>query len=260
MSTPTENPVLLKNVNEKLEDVYIGLSDLRGVQTNALTKQTEISNIITKENDRLSDKKKTIDQAIENQKRIIYFNDNSRKIYSAYLKILVTIAITLGIVYLIRVLQLNIGSFIPDMVYNILYIAIISIGLIYVWIVYKGIRERDPYNFDELKLTAPHIGVPNSTSSGGMGFGSIVGCIGSQCCTPSTAETPGTKWDAGLGRCIFAPANEDGLLPITPEETQPADSTDLEQPSFDEGFASPNGAFEYAQYAPVSQSKYLTSE
>jgi hypothetical protein len=69
----------LSDTNQQLHKVYTNLAELSGVQVNALTKQTSIMDIVKSENQRLKEKKNTIDQAVENQKRIIYFNDNSRK-------------------------------------------------------------------------------------------------------------------------------------------------------------------------------------
>ena len=252
----------LEKINTGLEQIYTSLSDLRGVQTNALTKQTAISEIVTTENNRLKEKQKTIDAAIENQKRIIYFNDNSRKIYSAYLVLILTATITLGIVYLIRVIHINTGEYIPEVIFNILFIATISTGLLILWRVYFNIRARDNYNFDELKLTAPHIAEPSSTSSGSGLGGAIMGCIGPQCCTLATEETPGTKWDAGLGKCVFSAALNDIRLPEESMDmlpsTLPEEGGEVPQGTpgvelFSNGVASPNEAFEYTQYAPAKR-------
>lgn len=251
MTTPTENPVMLNNVNDKLNDIYIGLSDLRGVQTNALTKQTEISDIIRKENDRLKGKQQTIDQAIENQKRILYFSDNSRKRYSAYLKIVIVLAITLGIVYLIRVLNYHVGEKIPGFVYNVLLVATISIGLIIIWRLYESIHMRDRYNFDELKLKAPRTRDPNDDTKGSGELGSLLGCVGSQCCTLPTADTPGTKWDPDKGKCVFSDIVPTGTPSGTPSGTSSGTSSGKNESFTNIGLASPNEAFEYSQYSHV---------
>lgn len=58
----------LSTTNEQLYGVYSNLAELNGVHVNALTKQTGIMEMVRAENQRLADKKSTIDQAVENQK------------------------------------------------------------------------------------------------------------------------------------------------------------------------------------------------
>jgi len=216
----------LEKLNNQLQPIYSNLTDLQGVQTNALVKQDDMLDIVDMEQKRLQDKQDTIDKAVEHQKRVIYFNDNSRKVYSAYLNILITFAIILGIVYILRVIQFQFGGYIPELFFTIAAIAVISIGLIIIYNMYRGIKSRDNYNFDELRLKAPRFAPPGSTSSpGSFGFGSFVGCIGSQCCTPPTEETPGTKWNATVGKCQFSPALNNPAIttPAVPTEDEATD-------------------------------------
>ena len=230
--------IALDNLNRQLQPIYSNLTNLQGVQTNALAKQDDMLDIVDMEQKRLQDKQDTIDKAVENQKRIIYFNDNSRKVYSAYLNILITAAVILGVIYIMRVIQLQFGEFIPEMVFTVMTVAVLSIGLIMIYNMYLGIRSRDNYNFDELRLNAPNFAPPSSTSSpGGFGFGSFAGCIGSQCCTPPSGDTPGTKWNSSAGKCVFSPALNN------PTETTPSISV-TEAPS---GTNSPYSANEYSR-------------
>ena len=251
------------NINGQLEEIYLNLSSLQGHQVNALTKQTEVMNMVTDEKERLEEKQKTIDQAIDNQKRMIFYNDNTRKVSSAYLKITITVVITLGILFLIRVLFLYFGSYIPDMVFNVIIVATISISVIIIFRFYLSIKSRDPSNFDELNMNSPHLTIPVSTSSSfSTDFSGPAGCIGPQCCTPPTEGTPGTQWNAGLGKCIFAPATADTsptpassyppLPPLPPLPTIPGEYSNDEE-NTTELFSSvkANEAFEYSNYAPI---------
>ena len=209
-------------INKQLKTIYSDLSSLQGAQVNAVTKQTELIDIVESENARLLSKEETIDQAARTQKQIIYSNDNQRKVTSAYLTIVITIAITLGMLLLVRIVFYHFGEYIPNMVFNILIITIISLGIIISIRYYLSIKARDPYNFDELRLSAPSIATPLSTpSSGQYGFGSYFGCVGSQCCTPATNDTPGTQWNQSLGRCVFSPAGSD----VTTATTVPSITT-----------------------------------
>jgi len=91
--------IALDNLNDQLQPIYTNLMNLQGVQMNAVAKQQDMMNIVDFEQERLQQKQNTIDQAIENQKRIIYFNDNSRKVYSAWLYILLIVIIVLGVIW-----------------------------------------------------------------------------------------------------------------------------------------------------------------
>lgn len=192
----------LSATNQQLYKVYTNLAELSGVQVNALTKQTNIMDMVKSENQRLIDKKNTIDQAVENQKRIIYFNDNSRKVSSAWLRIIITITIALGALFLVRIVYFH--EYLPDMLFNVLVVAIISITILVVFNYYKGIRARDNYNFDELRLKPPPMTDPNANSAPSSTISPSATCIGSQCCIIATDTDPGTHWNPILGKCMSA--------------------------------------------------------
>jgi hypothetical protein len=193
----------LSATNQQLYKVYTNLAELSGVQVNALTKQTSMMDMVKSENQRLTNKKNTIDQAVENQKRIIYFNDNSRKVSSAWLRIIITITLALGALFLVNVISHH--GYLPDMLFNLLVVAIISITILMVFIYYKGIRARDNYNFDELRLKPPTMADPNATADPPSNIALPATCIGSQCCIIATDEDPGTHWNPVLGRCMSVP-------------------------------------------------------
>lgn len=204
-------------LSELLNKIYINLSNLHGEQINTLTKQENVKKIIEDENKRLHQNKEVIDKAIDNQKRIIYFNDNNRKISLAYLRILVTIAITLGMVYLVRVIFYNFGNSLPDMLFNVLIVTIISIGIIVSVNYYLSIQYRDRYNFDELKLSPPKINYDAESENNLNGGGTLANCVGPYCCTPSTADSPGTQWSDVQGKCVYSPPT--GMVIPTPTPT-----------------------------------------
>jgi membrane-associated HD superfamily phosphohydrolase len=208
----------LTRFNEQLKQVYATLAELNTVQNNALSKQNEVKNIVTSESKRLENKKSQIDQAIVNQKHIIYANDNNRKVQAGYLNIVVTLVITLGIIWVIRVLNRNFGTFIPEFIITIALILTISIGLIYIFNYYVAIRSRDNYNFDELKLDPPApLATPTpdpytkSLNNNLLGVGT---CVGEKCCSEDTV------WD-----------NEKGICTILDETSGPTStlSPDLEE-------------------------------
>jgi ABC-type multidrug transport system fused ATPase/permease subunit len=216
-SANPSTPNALDDLNSQLYSVYSSLTDLNNTQTNALANQNNIKNIVEKEASRLQSKKEQIDQAAKNQKRLIYFNDNSRKVYAAYLKIMVVTVITLAIVWVIRVINFHFGEFIPDFVTNILFISTIAIGLIIIYNYYVAIMSRDPYNFDELKLDPPApLATPSPEDLVASNYEGSSTCIGQKCCSSST------QWDSTQSKCVtptvaaftlmYEPAEPYGLL------------------------------------------------
>ena len=216
----------LSDTNQQLYNVYTNLAELSGVQVNALTKQTSIMDMVKSENQRLADKKTTIDQAVENQKRIIYFNDNTRKVSSAWLRIIIAITIALGALFVVRVIYHH--GFLPDMLFNVLFIVIISITILLVFTYYKDIRARDNYNFDELRLKTPYMSDPNKQSSPASSIAPLATCIGSQCCIIATDEDPGTYWNPILGKCMSIPTSSQA--PDSEEEVEVSSSIQPSEP------------------------------
>jgi hypothetical protein len=197
----------LQELNSKLSSVTTSLSQLQDTKQNALSKQNDVKNIVDSETKRLADKKEVIDQAMEAQKRIIFFNDNSRKRYSAYLNIVITAAIVLFILFLLRVLQVQL-SFIPEGLFIVLYIIVISVGIILIYQIYTEIRKHNLYNFDELNFNSPPTPttVPGRTDASGNSFDfNMLGCVGESCCDE------GTTWDKSIGKCINPALTEDNV-------------------------------------------------
>ena len=193
---------VLSDFNSKLSATNTALTRLKDVQTNAIMGQDKVNQLVIDENARLLSKKQHIDDAIENQKRIVYFNENNQKKTSAYIKILISVVIGM---FIILALYIYAGIFLPLYVVYILSIAtgvisgIISINL------YFTILSRDNYNFDELKYdTLPLPGTESDDASkyGDLNLDKI--CIGEDCCNPPTETESGTVWDGSLGKCLFA--------------------------------------------------------
>ena len=213
------------------------LNNLDAVQKNGLSRQNDIKDIITNESDRLKSKKTTIDQAILSQNRIIYFNDNNRKIYAAYLRILIVLTITLAIIWVITVIK-KYTEIIPDWLMEILIIIIVAIGCIIIYNYYIDIRMRNQYNFDEINLDPPIMKEKEDAGStdGDLTSGSLGLCIGADCCKPATQNTPGSTWDEILNKCINDPI-------IPPNSTQTVQGFDIMNS------AKPIDAFEYTEYS-----------
>jgi hypothetical protein len=223
----------LSILNERVTNTNNALKNLNVVQQNGLSRQSDIKNIISTESDRLNTKKATIDQAIISQNRIIYFNDNNRKIYAAYLRILIVLTITLAIVWLIRVIRKHVEA-IPDWILDILIMLTVSIGLIIIYNYWVGIRMRNRYNFDEINIDPPAINTNDGTNSNDLTGAASSICIGSDCCKPASGTEPGSTWDEDKGKCI----NDPVVTTAPPQAFHTMNSV------------KPEDAFEYSDYSP----------
>jgi len=239
------------------------LKTLNGIQKAGINEQEKIDNIITTEQNRLNNKKSAIDDAITSQNRIIYFNNNTRKVYEAYIKIVIVLAIALAIIWVIRLVKTHI-EFIPDWILDILVVATISISLIVIFNYYMDIRVRSRYNFDELNLDAPPDNSNNSKSKGNVGnlFDGISTCVGADCCT--TTGDYKTKWDEDTAKCVQAfttlsESSENFIGMVPPEIHIPDPITDIDpnkqkphikrREEFTLPSAKPVDAFEYTNYS-----------
>ncbi len=187
-----------KGMNGRLKELNDSLKKIEEVEKNGISRQSDVKQIIDNEVNRLDEKKKTIDEAILSQNRIIYFNDNTRKIYSAYLKMLIVFVITLAIIYLILLFDKTFGIF-PKSVNEIMIIAAISISIIICYNMYGKIRYRNLYNFDEIDYAAPtKRPETQKIKSSDLTIDISSTCIGSACCNTSEGAT----WDETLGKCV----------------------------------------------------------
>ena len=209
----------LNGLNSRVANMNKSLIDLNTVKENGLSKQNDVLNLVTSEADRLDQKKNTIDQAILSQSRLIYFNDNTRKVYASYIRILIVLVVTLAFVWVLRVIHENI-PFIPDGVIDFLIIITIAAGIIIMYNYYLDIRKRSEYNFDEIKMDPP--ASAKDAKDAANARGDLIGgsgelCVGSECCIPATTSDAGTIWDELTGKCVYDPKK-------TPEPTKTAES------------------------------------
>ena len=181
----------------------------------AYSKQVAMNAILTAETTRLNGQKTKVDEAALNQQRIIYFNDNHRKKNAVYLKILISAAITLFIIFMLFAYGQRI---IPE---SILYILMISSGVIGGIICisyYMTILSRDNYNFDELKLNHPSKEIkvdPDSKSDKRVvayDYSMNYGCVGEDCCPLGSS---GVRWCDKQKKCISS-TNFDSVCIVPP--------------------------------------------
>lgn len=165
------------DISGSIYNLNNSLSAINDKTNTLLTQQVEVSNIVNQEQGRLSDKKKSVDNAYSSQVRSIYMNDNINKRYNAYLKILYALVIVLIIVFILSIIG-NYFPFIPSFVLNIIYIGLFSFTMIYSNTIYSEIKTHDRIDYDKLKLRRAADGgldISGNDSSGNDLSGNVTG-------------------------------------------------------------------------------------
>lgn len=193
----------INNLNTKLDRLGTALTDSNADTNALLLQQNTINNILNTEDARLESKKSSIDDAISGQKRLIQLNDTYRKRYSAYNNLI--LIIVLALIIIIALIFLNkIFPFIPEFVYTLLYIIILSGTAIYSWFVISDIQKRDKLDYDKHTRPAPATAdelkknAEKAAKAGDLlaSIDASLGCKSEGCCTV------GTKWSATDNKCI----------------------------------------------------------
>lgn len=186
------NPTIYGNLSNQFPDntLATGTTDLKSsvstLNTNLdainnksdtlLTGQMSLSGIINDEQDRLNQKKQSVDNAYSSQVRSIYMNDNIVKRNNAYLKILYVLVIVLVIAFIISMLG-NYFTIISPFILNFIYIGLFSFAVIYSISIYSEIQKHERIDYDKLKLgkaTKPGYDYSTKDSSGNDNSGNSV--------------------------------------------------------------------------------------
>jgi hypothetical protein len=166
----------------------------------------DVSGIVTNENARLVAKEDNINQAYENQKRMILLNQSYGQRMQQYTFISIVLVITFAIIGLLLYLQKEFPA-IPSNVYDVIMILLIGGVGIYVYNLYNSILARDKLDFSKLSPDSPNIisadelqkmkdkAVADGKISSAIVDPSLSGtCVGQACCpTGKTYDTTTNK-------------------------------------------------------------------
>jgi len=206
LKTQSQDPnsaTIINNIQKNLSSTYQDYGNANETTDGLLTHQTEILDIIGKEKKRLEDKKDSVDKVIFGQKRAVELNNSARLKQNSYNYLIIILIITLGAFVLIILLSRHL-TIVPQIVYDLLSIIVISLGLYYIVVTFLDIQSRRNMNFNELNLAPLNNSVAGNTvaSSTDKGSGDLLSllnlnaCVGADCCGPSTT------WDQGNVRCV----------------------------------------------------------
>jgi len=177
----------------------------------------QISKIIDMESRRLDQKRQSVDFIRSGQKRMMLMNDSYRKRYMQYIKIIIIIIIVLALFGFFQYASSTFTS-IPSALFDILSIIVISVGIIYAYLIYADIGLHNRINYDEIDYVAPVIpdkskmvtsaSVSSVTPSVNTDLFNLknLGCINSNCCSE------GTVWNDNTSVCVTKPS---GFIPVT---------------------------------------------
>jgi hypothetical protein len=174
---------------------------LSGITNSALTAQGTTAQILLDENDRLVKKEKSITDAKFGQQRIIDLNRSYSKKNAAYTRVMIFAALALGIILLLRLFG---STFIPESIFALIYILLISASILYGLYTYANVNARETTNFDRLNIPPPTITMSDAEkakllvkaqkSGDLMALGSGT-CAGQACCAYDQA------YRSNLNRC-----------------------------------------------------------
>jgi len=197
-----DNTGLTSKIQNDLNNLYSSYKSANASTDSVITQQNKVLDIVNTEHQRLKEKKQSVDNAMNGQKRILDLTDSNRLRQQSYTKLLVIFIITLVLFVGIMILSKYL-PFIPEIVFELLAIIIISVSIYNSLYLYIDIQSRSNMNFNELDIPQLNNSVAGNAVVSGQGSGSITdlltglnGCKTSDCCGPQTI------WDNVNNVCI----------------------------------------------------------
>jgi len=190
---------LYSKLQTKLDSSYDAYAAANPSINKTLTSQTEMSNIIQNEYNRLNTKKGQVDTALFGQRRMAAFSESYSQKYRAQMKILYIIIIV-SLTYLaLSVIHTFIP--VPDVLFNVITVSVGIIGLIIIVMTIRDIRRRYNMDFTKLNLSDP-INMIERSGEGTYNdnFYKPLFCVGEACCPQGNPS--GAVWDSLNQQCL----------------------------------------------------------
>ena len=190
----------VKNVQDQLDQLHTDLIKADENSKYLLTKQAEVQSIVDAENNRLNAEKTKMTSAIDSQQRAILMNESKRLRQTEYNRILYYIIFSLGVIFLLFLIQRRI-PFIPEWLSSIIIALVITYSAIMIFNINNEIQRRSKINFNELELEQPITAEEKSERE--LRKGNLLGeltvgeCRGPACCHP------GTVFDKNKLQCVY---------------------------------------------------------
>jgi hypothetical protein len=138
------NPISLRNPDIANYNIYDEVTGGSG----------GINTILTDEETRLNDKEIKINKLYETHKRNKHFKNSAAKRNNAYWRMFMVLLLLAIIVVLLYMFRTNF-PFVPSWAMDLVLIAVVAGGFIYMFIMYEDIMKRDLTDFDKLDPYSP---------------------------------------------------------------------------------------------------------
>ena len=194
------------SIQSQLNSINNAYATYRSNTQGLLSQQNILNGILDKENTRLTDKKRLVDDELAGRKRIVDLNESYRKKQAQYVYIIIVLILAL----LLYIMIVKIKTFIPvvpDSVIDLLTFFLGALTCLYLYVLFKDIYSRDNMNYDQLNLAAPITATDEETlqkrrsaALKGDLLGSVANpntCVGESCCVNGH-----TVYEPGIGKCI----------------------------------------------------------
>lgn len=198
----TTNPI--DTINDDLDKINDVLTNGAVSTEDLLLKQNQISNILDIESNRLKQKERDVEQALQGQKRMIQINKSYGQRYQAFNGILYATIISFLLIILL-ILEAKYFNIIPEFIQTILYIIIFATALGYIMFLIVDIDSRKKMDFDKYKMPKPLTAdektkaLNDLTEAGKLSAG-LSSCVGSECC-PGVDSNNVPFYDAATDQC-----------------------------------------------------------
>jgi hypothetical protein len=193
-------------ISTNLGQLYTNLNN-QVVNTNdVLLKQQDVIKIIDAEKKRLLLKKQTVDDSLQQQKRLIQLNNSYRLRYTDYIKIMLFITFVI-VLFVGIILAQRYLPFIPSIVFEGMLILLIPISIIIIYYRFRNLMIHNKMNYDEIDYKPPtilsdqeklaaQVKARETQQASGDLLGGLSGCVGKDCCSGTT------QWDSGNLVCV----------------------------------------------------------
>lgn len=188
----------INTLNDSLNNNYTNIKVINGSVNNAISRQNDVLGIVNGETTRLAEKKKSVDNARDGQKRLMLLNDSYRKRYLQYMKIIIAVVIILAVFWVLKMAETYI-TIIPSIIFEFLIVLDIAIGIIYIYLVYRDIQNHDLIEYDKLIIQPP----PDNSKSNNNTISKPGDDLlkSSKSCNDQNCCAEGTTWDEANAKC-----------------------------------------------------------
>ena len=217
MSSDDSYNTKLTELNNSLDILNQTIQNDKSKNAELVDQQSELIGLAQEHSESLLSDVNKLETEKETKKREAQLKENSgyRLTYYNYM-ILILVAGFLGYIG-IYFIEKN-APFIPDYVFVILKIIVVSVAIIFCLKIYVIIQSRDPLNFNKLNLVKPGIDSPEAAEKKRQqaeNEGDLIGavsdkCSGKDCCGENTV------WDEQKMLCV--PVVEETYQNIRPNE------------------------------------------